>query len=269
MLYQFSAQIVHMHVHDAAQLIRREVPQMVEEILAGDNFMRASHEILEKTEFFQSERERVTIASRLLRCRIESERADAQDRRMRRTRTPPERSDAGEQLHESKRLHKVIVRATVEPKHPILNRVTGREHENGCHDAALSGIPAQRDAVLARQKKIEDDEVVIAMMDRKPPIRCQTVFLDVDCVALFFKRAGDRSRELRFVFNEQDAHMESLLSDDFGTARSLGRRCIYRCVSGCAYLDLERELIRSGAVYAVHIDSIVSRAGCAVKVDGT
>ena len=107
------------------------------------------------------------------------------------------------------------------------------------------------------------------MVDREVPIRCQAVFLDIDCVAFLFKRTSDRFRELWLVFDEQDTHMRSLMSDDFGTARSIGSRRVHRRIPGRAHLDLECELIRSGAVYAVHIDSIVSRAGCAVKVDGT
>ncbi|GBD18191.1 hypothetical protein HRbin27_00684 [bacterium HR27] len=90
-----------------------------------------AHEVVEQIELSRAEPEAPLAAPRLPRHRIEHQIGEHQRFLVaRRFDTAEERSDARQKLGRRERLDQVIVSPTVQPEHPILDRVAGRQHED-------------------------------------------------------------------------------------------------------------------------------------------
>jgi hypothetical protein len=76
-------------------------------------------------------------------------------------------TDAGEQLREREGFHEVVVRTAVEPEHPVLDRVPGRQDE---HRRTESASPQRRqdiDTVATGKHQVEHDEIECLGVDTK------------------------------------------------------------------------------------------------------
>ena len=104
----------------------------------------AAHERLEERELLPRERDLRFSPPDLPGRRVEPEVADLEPHRSLGRSAAHERAQPREQLGEREGLREVVVGACVEPRHPVVDRVPGREHEHRRPDAVLA--PATTDA---------------------------------------------------------------------------------------------------------------------------
>ena len=102
----------------------------------------------------------------LARGRIEAQIAGLQDRRALDRTAPDERAQARRQLRERERLGQVVVRAAVEPAHPVLDRVASGQHQHRHPDAVGAQPPAGREPVEPGHHHVEHDRVVVGRARR-------------------------------------------------------------------------------------------------------
>ena len=132
-----------------------------------------------------------------------------------RLRTAENRPHAGDELVDAERLRQVVVTAERESPDSVLDRVSGREKENG--DAAAVGPKPllNRKAVDVGEHHVENDELgapVANRGDRASPGR-----LGLDLEPLVAQRRRHKVGDVRFVVDHQDpcaatlAHTSSLL----------------------------------------------------------
>ena len=70
-----------------------------------------------------------------------------------------ERAQPGQQLFKGKRLQQVIVRPSVQSGHPVVNRITGSEDQDGRAHAALAQFAANSYAVEFWQQDVQHNQV--------------------------------------------------------------------------------------------------------------
>jgi hypothetical protein len=144
----------------------------------------------------------------------------AELQRLVRSPAPEQGTDAREQLGKSEGLHEVIVGAGIEALNAILDGVLGREDEDGGLDPPLAKRSQDLEAVATRQHEIQEDEVERILVDEKEGFLARRS--DEDVVALRREPTAQRHRHLRFVLDDQDAHVTSTPAEHpvEGVARS-------------------------------------------------
>jgi hypothetical protein len=115
-----------------------------------------------------------------------------------------ERPQPRGQLGEGEGLGQVVVGAGVQALHPVLHRVTGREHEHRSPDPVGAQAPADLEAVHARQHHVEDDDVVLGRAGH--PQRVLALARKVGGQAVGAQAAPDQGGQLQLVFDDQVAH---------------------------------------------------------------
>ena len=120
-----------------------------------------------------------------------------------------ERAEAREKLRERERLREVVVRARVEPRDAILDRVARGQHQNRSPDAVLAYPPADLEAVDPGEHEVEHDRVVLRRL--RHPDRVVAGAREIDRVAFLGEAAMQEARHLQLVLDHQDAHARPLI----------------------------------------------------------
>src|SRR5205814_7565591 len=107
-------------------------------------------------------------------------------------------------VREGERLHEVAIRTAVEPEHPVLDRIPGRQDENRRADAASPQGRQDLDAVASGKHQIEHDQIECLGVHTKEAVlaRCR----DDDLVVFRLDAFLQGPRYLGFVFDDEDAH---------------------------------------------------------------
>ena len=108
------------------------------------------------------------------------------------------------QLAEIERLHQVVVGSRVEPHHSLRDRILGRDDHDRHTVPSAPQAAEHLQAPLARQAKVEEDDVVRFSCQRELS-RC-SISGPVHGVARLMEPASDSLAEHRIVFDQQDAH---------------------------------------------------------------
>jgi hypothetical protein len=117
---------------------------------------------------------------------------------------PAEGAQAGEKLLEGERLREVVVGAGVEAADAVVDAVERGEEEDGRVETLAAERLAELDAVYAREKDVEDDDIVRSVAGHGEAIFA--VVREVDRVAFLFEHAADYLGEAAFVFDEEEIH---------------------------------------------------------------
>src|SRR5438876_12241158 len=102
------------------------------------------------------------------------------------------------------RRHDVVFRTTVEPKHPVLDRIPGRQYEDRRAKAASPQGRQDLDAVASGKHQVEHDQVECLGVHTKEAVLagCR----DDDLVVFRLEAFLQSPRYLGFVFDDEDAH---------------------------------------------------------------
>ena len=117
---------------------------------------------------------------------------------------PKHRPHPGQQLAGGEGLGQVVVRARVQPRHPVLHGVPGREHQAGRGDALAPDALQRVDAAELRHHPVEDQAVVDPALGVVHGVRA--VLHRVHGVARVFQQRLDRLAEVPVVVGKQYPH---------------------------------------------------------------
>ena len=121
--------------------------------------------------------------------------------------TPQQCSHSRQQLRKVKGFAQIVVGPSVEPLHPVLDRVTGGKHQHRHRRTASSQVLADLDSVAPRQHYIQNDEVVIVDAGL---VECGlSVARDVDSIGVFAKSFRENLGCIGLVFHQQYPHESS------------------------------------------------------------
>jgi hypothetical protein len=126
-----------------------------------------AHEVLEQGEFLRRQLDQRLSPADGPRRRVQRQPGRLQPRGTLARPPPQQRADPCGQLGEGERLGQVVVRADIQPADTVIDVITDREHEHRHPPAPLPELPAQLEAVHARQHDIQDDDVV-GVLDGHP-----------------------------------------------------------------------------------------------------
>lgn len=158
----------------------------------------------EQPKFPWGERQSLPGVARLQAGRIEAQIAHFEHAGAGRTVAPEQGPYPRPQFVETKRLHQVVVRATVQAPHPIAGAVEGREEQIRHLQAPVPQFPAEGEPIEARQHDIEQHQVVAdtgGVVQPGRPVYCQ-----IDDVALVEQILLDRQRDPLVVLDQQNSH---------------------------------------------------------------
>ena len=111
-----------------------------------------------------------------------------------------ESSQPREQLFEGEWLGEIVVRAAIQHADAIADRMTGADDQDRRVDALIPHLPADLEAVQARQHQVEDDGVVLdgdGLIDSRG-----TVLGEIDDVVILAESFQQEPADRRVVFNE-------------------------------------------------------------------
>ena len=142
------------------------------------------------------------MTSRVIEMHLEI--PDAEPGRLGDTAAPYERANAGEKFRKGERLDEVVVGAGVESDDAVLQRVTGRQHEDGRLHATFAHRQENLDTVAARQREIEQHGVEGLGRDAKE--RTFPRVLDDHVVPFALEPLEQGVGDFLFVLDNQDSH---------------------------------------------------------------
>lgn len=127
-----------------------------------------------------------------------------------------ERTDPGEQLRKRKRLHQIVVSATVESVHPIVHGVLGRQDKHGRLEPMLAKRREDLQAVAPRQHRIQNHKIERLVIYEEKPFLPRA--RDVDVIVLRLEPFTKGLRNLPLVLDDQDTHSTQKYSGPPGAA---------------------------------------------------
>ena len=158
---------------------------------------------LEQLELAHGELDELPAAGELPGDQVDVEIADAEARRLRLAPAAHERTEAGQQLGEGKRLHQIVVGARVEPVHTVLDAVARRDHQHRRAQAAPPQGRQDLDAVPAGQTQVQEDHVERLGIDAIE--RAFPGSLDDDVVLLVLETLSKRVGHLLLILDDEHA----------------------------------------------------------------
>ena len=180
---------------------------MLEELEAAERLAGPAHEGLEERELLRRQLDLLLASPDLSRRGIEPQVTHDDHGRPLDASPADERAEPGQELGEGERLRQVVVRAGVEARDPVVDRVTGGQHQHRHPDARPAQLAAGLEAVAAREHHVEDDRVVGVRLGH--PERVVAGGRDVRGVALLGEPAADEARHLQLVLDNKNAHAHS------------------------------------------------------------
>ena len=202
----FAPEPRHLHVDDVVERCRpaRLSPDVSREHLARDEVALVPQQVLEQLELTTGELERSSAPNDAPRHEVHLEIRDLQPNDIRRTAATEQRANAREQLRQRERLHQVIVRTQVQPRHSVVDSIARRENEHWRLDPALPQRLENLEAAPPGEHQVENDEV--------EPLRARAIepvlagCRNHHVVVLRLQRGRQHLRQLPLVFDDEHAH---------------------------------------------------------------
>src|SRR5664279_2268361 len=156
-----------LHVEAAVEGLELAAARELRELVARQRLARMSHQCLQHRELAGREGDLLAVLGEPAQCQVEHEGAEADGLGVERGRArrfhlrpaPQHGVDAGEQLARIEGFGKVVVGADLEADDAVDILDLGGEHDDRRHVVGGAQAPADRQAVLAGQHQVEDDEV--------------------------------------------------------------------------------------------------------------
>jgi hypothetical protein len=157
-----AAQIEHSHVDGVGRAHVLVTPDVAQQLLSTQGALRIAHEVHEQIERGRSQLESPLAAERLARVEVRAHVAVHQGAAARAGRverlTAQLRAHPRQELVDVERLHQVVIRARVEPRDAIAERVARGEHQDW-HGGDAAQATRDLEPVQARQHAVEHDHV--------------------------------------------------------------------------------------------------------------
>ena len=121
-------------------------------------------------------------------------------------------SNAGQQFLVGERFDEIIIGAAVQAGNPLVYLVQGREHEDGCGDAALTHRARHLTTVHFGEQNIEQNQIVFVGL-----CKIQSGFPighRIDDKAFFGQPLFDKSGDVAFVLDQKNPHAQNPISLD-------------------------------------------------------
>src|SRR6266511_4865724 len=198
------AQVPHVHLEDVPVPPEREVPRVLHQRGPRDGLAGAAHQLLEQRELLRGQRGRGVAPADLVGGRIEHEVAHREDRGPLRRRPPDQRPEPGVELGERERLREVVVRARVEPPHPVVHAVARGEDQDRSPPPVAPEPVHHLHTVAVGQSQVEDHGVVVVLERERRSLG--TGGRHVHRVALLAEAPRQQAGHPRMVLDHQGTH---------------------------------------------------------------
>ena len=180
------------------------------ELVAGEGLARVAHQCLEHREFAGGECDQLAFLRETAQRQVEFEGAEGdglrfQGRRARcflRRTAAQHRVHARQQLARVERLGQVVVGADLEADDAVDVLHLGGEHDDGRTVAGGAQPAADRQAILARQHQVEDDQVDV--LARHQPVQGLAVLGQEDVEAFLAQIAAQQVADAGVVVEDDD-----------------------------------------------------------------
>src|SRR2546423_7929173 len=190
--------------------VRREAevvtPHALEDDRPREDLARIHHEELEQRELGARELDRIAVAPHLTRPRVELQVGEAKNLVGAVGGPAQQRADPGDELLQGERLRHVVVGARIEPGHPVLDLVAGRQHQHGHTVSRPAQTPADLEPVDDRHQHVEDDGVRLRLAVSQARQRLAAVGRQLDLVSLELECALERLADRAFIVYDEDSH---------------------------------------------------------------
>ena len=233
------AQAAHLRVDAAVESIGGATARQIEQLIAAEDALRPLHQGNQQIVLSGAERQRRSvIADQLARADIEPPAIEmillrslaGACRRGGLLAAPQDGPDARDELAAAERLGQVIVGAHLQTDHAIDLVAFGGQHDD--RDVRLGAQrAAQRQAVLARQHQVEQDEIDAAVGQHL--VHGAAVCRGADPEAFLGQRARDQIADLAMVVDDQDVR-RALHDGNIDDADARGSWNVCRSVAGPA-----------------------------------
>ena len=189
------------------QRVRQPVIALVPDVLVdpgpGENLAGVAEEVGQERIFFGREIEGVPGPLDALGGQVDRHVGRGQDGAGPSLRAAKHGAEPGQQFVERERLAEVVIRASIEPRDPVGDGVSGGQEQDGRVAVALAEAAEDRQAVLARQPPVEDHEIPVAVLQHRPgDLAIGDPLGDVPFLA---QPSDDRCGDQLVVFDHQDA----------------------------------------------------------------
>ncbi len=154
------------------------VPRPLEKFLCTDDLTRAVHEDREYRELLRRQIEQFPIPKRPVPRDVKDDAELVEDRRRADGRTPREGVDAGHQLGKCERLGQVVIRAQLQPVHPIADAARRGQDQDPGAELGVDDPSADRIAAGLGHVAVEHGHVIA--VDAEPLHGHLAVVADVD-----------------------------------------------------------------------------------------
>src|SRR3954466_15830411 len=154
------AQVADVDVDDVRAVLVVVVPGVLEQLVAREDLAGVAHERLQELELLGRQVYLAVAPPDPAGGGVELQVADLEHRRALDRAATGEGAQARQQLGERERLGEIVVRAGVETRHAVLDRVARGQHDHRGPDPFLTQPLARLEAVDARQHHVQDDRVV-------------------------------------------------------------------------------------------------------------
>ena len=197
-------QVVHVLVDDVGAAIVGEIPDRLDDLRAAEHVAGVPEEQLQQGELLGRELELGSVTARPLGGRIQLEVALGEDDGPGPVVAAAQRPQPRGQFQQAERLDEIVVRAGVEPAHPVAHAVPRGHHQHRGPDPGLPEPPAKLEPVEAGQHDIQDDRP-IGILGRQPQA-LRAVLRDVDRVALLRQPALEEPGHPNLILDYQHPH---------------------------------------------------------------
>src|SRR5439155_3218876 len=204
---ELPAQPADSHVDRAVEWIGTAPARPVEELVAREHAAWPLDEAGEQVELGRGQGHARSVgALDAARIEIDDEAAEAAPAPLTGTRSgylraSQDGADARQQLARVERLAQIVVGAELEPDDTVDVVVLGSEHQDR-RRTTRAQTPADRQAVLARQHQIENDEVRRHTGERA--VGASTVLGHLDGESLALEEIGEQRANVTIVLDDQD-----------------------------------------------------------------
>jgi hypothetical protein len=172
-LAELAAQVAHVHVDEVRSRVEVHAPGHGQQLLPGENLTGVGDEGLQQGEFAGGQAHRPPVDRHLALQQVNADAADPDMHVRRDTGVGPQvRPNASQQFLEGEWLGQVIVRAEVEPFHPVVHPPPRAEHKDGYRGAPPPQFLEHLEAVQVRQAEVEDHQRDVGArgaLERLPP----------------------------------------------------------------------------------------------------
>jgi hypothetical protein len=127
---------------------------------AGEYLVGMAHEVLQQGKFFRVQFEMLIPAPDIMCCRVDRQVAKSERPTFFGGGAAHERTQAGQQLVQRKRLDHVIIGPAIKSLHPVFDSIARRQHQNRRVYFMQPQGAAYGYAIFSRQQDIQDDRII-------------------------------------------------------------------------------------------------------------